>query len=53
MNMAKEPAWSVTPEKAEAVVRRLVEVARPRKIFIFGSYVRGRTHRDSDLYRRA
>ena len=44
-----EPAWVVTPEKAESVVRRLVEAGHPRKIFLFGSYVRGETHRDSDL----
>jgi predicted nucleotidyltransferase len=28
---------------------RLVAVARPRKIILFGSYVRGQTDRDSDL----
>ena len=44
-----EVPWDVTPEKVEAVVRRLIEVAHPRKIILFGSYVRGRTHRDSDL----
>ena len=41
--------WAVTPEKVDAVVRRLVEVARPRKIILFGSYVRGQVNRDSDL----
>jgi predicted nucleotidyltransferase len=49
MGVASEPVWAVTPEKADAVVKRLVEVGRPRKIFLFGSYVRGQTHRDSDL----
>ncbi len=44
-----EPVWAVTPEKVDAVVKRLVEVGRPRKIFLFGSYVRGQTHRHSDL----
>jgi predicted nucleotidyltransferase len=30
-------------------VSRLIQVGRPRKIFLFGSYVSGRLHRDSDL----
>ena len=41
--------WAVTPEKVDAVVRRLVEVGHPRKIILFGSYVRGEITRDSDL----
>lgn len=49
MNVTLEPAWAVTPGKAEAVIRRLVEAGRPRKIYLFGSHVRGETHRDSDL----
>ncbi|MBM3839901.1 MAG: nucleotidyltransferase domain-containing protein [Verrucomicrobia bacterium] len=49
MSVAAEPIWAVKPEKVEAVVKRLVEVGHPRKVFLFGSYVRGQTHRDSDL----
>ena len=49
MSVALEVPWAVTPDKVEAVVRRLVEAARPRKIILFGSYVRGETNRDSDL----
>src|SRR5437867_3622620 len=49
MNAAVDVPWAVTPEKVEAVVRRLVEAAHPRKIILFGSYVRGQTTRDSDL----
>ena len=41
--------WALTPEKVEAVVQRLIAVARPRKIILFGSYVRGQVGRDSDL----
>ena len=41
--------WALTPEKVEAVVQRLIAVARPRKIILFGSYVRGHVGRDSDL----
>jgi len=46
---APEPIWLVTPEKVNAVVGRLVEVGRPRKIILFGSYVRGEITPDSDL----
>jgi len=41
--------WAVTPEKVEAVVRKIVEVSRPVRIILFGSYVRGKTDRNSDL----
>lgn len=30
-------------------MRRLANAHRVRKIFLFGSYVQGQTHRDSDL----
>ena len=49
MNEAVKPPWAITPEKVEQAVRRLVEAGRPRQIILFGSYVRGETHRDSDL----
>jgi predicted nucleotidyltransferase len=31
----------VKPEKVAAVVQRLIDVARPKEIILFGSYVRG------------
>jgi predicted nucleotidyltransferase len=34
--------------KIDAAVRRIVEVAHPRKVILFGSAARGETHRDSD-----
>jgi predicted nucleotidyltransferase len=49
MATATEPAWQITPEKVQAVVQRLIQVARPKKIILFGSYVRGEVTRDSDL----
>src|SRR5215468_6580266 len=49
MTTAAEPAWQITPEEVQAVVRRLIQVARPKKIILFGSYVYGRLTRDSDL----
>ncbi len=41
--------WAVTAEKIDAAVRRIVEVAAPRRIVLFGSAARGETHRDSDV----
>jgi len=49
MNAPVDVPWAVTPEKVEAVVQRLIAAAHPRKIILFGSYVQGGTHRDSDL----
>jgi uncharacterized protein len=49
MTTATEPAWQITPEKVQMVVQRLIEVANPKKIILFGSYVRGDATRDSDL----
>ena len=49
MNDAVIPPWAVTPEKVEQAVRRLVDAGHPRKVILFGSYVRGEAHRDSDL----
>ena len=41
--------WQVTQEKVQAAIDRIVAVSRPRKIILFGSYVRGTAHADSDL----
>ena len=49
MTTAAEPPWQITPEKVQAVVQRLIEIANPKKIILFGSYVRGDATRDSDL----
>jgi predicted nucleotidyltransferase len=49
MTTAAEPAWQITPEKVQMVVQRLIEVANPKKLILFGSYVRGDATRDSDL----
>ena len=49
MTTAAEPAWQITPEKVQAVVKRLIQIGRPKKIILFGSYVRGDATWDSDL----
>jgi predicted nucleotidyltransferase len=41
--------WQVTPEKVNAAVVRLVSLANPVKVFLFGSFVSGGLNRDSDL----
>lgn len=44
-----EAKWEVTPEKAEEAIRRIVEVSQPRRLILFGSYVRGDLKPHSDL----
>ena len=41
--------WEITPEKVEAVIRRIIEVGQPLKLILFGSYVRGEVNVNSDL----
>jgi hypothetical protein len=41
--------WSVTPEKVEAIVHRIVEVADPEQVILFGSRARGDHRAESDL----
>jgi HEPN domain-containing protein/predicted nucleotidyltransferase len=40
---------TVTPEKIDAAVKRLVEVAQPSRIILFGSAARGDLHEHSDV----
>lgn len=42
-------AWEVTPQKVKAVVDKIVEIANPRKVILFGSYVKGNMTINSDL----
>ncbi len=49
LNDQPMPAWAVTPAKVAAAVQRLVETARPRKLFLFGSNALGGGGTDSDL----
>lgn len=41
--------WKVTPEKVKMAVERIIEISDPQKLILFGSYVNGKMHRDSDL----
>ena len=42
-------SWEVNAEKVEAAVRRIVEVSRPVRLILFGSYVTETTNLNSDL----
>ena len=44
-----ETPWAVTHEKVEAALKQIVEISKPRKLILFGSYVAGTVKRDSDL----
>ena len=41
--------WQPTPEKVELAVKKAVEVAKPSRVFIFGSWARGEATDSSDL----
>lgn len=47
--MNQRRSWEVNPAKVEAAIRRIVEVSRPVRLILFGSYVRGMTNVNSDL----
>lgn len=41
--------YSVTPEKVEKVVGKIIDVAHPKKIILFGSFIKGNMRKGSDL----
>ena len=41
--------WTVDPRTLDEIVRRVVEVARPERIILFGSAARGEMTRHSDV----
>jgi predicted nucleotidyltransferase len=49
MATADLPIWAPTPEKMQAAVERLVAVAQPTKIILFGSQARGDADDRSDV----
>jgi len=42
-------SWRPTPEKVDLAVRKAVEIARPSRVFIFGSWARGEVRDSSDV----
>lgn len=49
MKTSRHPPWEITQEKVESAIKRIAEVARPRKIILFGSYAKKAHGRDSDV----
>jgi len=47
--VAMNAGWKVTKKKVQAVIDRIVETSRPKRLIIFGSYVRGDMDVNSDL----
>lgn len=41
--------WAITPEKVQTAIQKIIEISNPRKVILFGSYVRGKIHSNSDL----
>jgi uncharacterized protein len=44
-----QASWIITPEKIDAAIKRIVSVAHPRKVILFGSVVRGKPDIHSDV----
>jgi uncharacterized protein len=42
-------SWRPTPEKVDLAVKTAIEIARPSRVFIFGSWARGEATDSSDL----
>jgi predicted nucleotidyltransferase len=49
MKASIHPSWEVTPGKVESAIRKIIEVGNPKKIILFGSYVKNMTHVNSDV----
>jgi predicted nucleotidyltransferase len=49
MAAAGSPEWAVTPEKLDEAVRRIVAVAHPVRVILFGSRARNEAGEGSDV----
>jgi len=49
MEFPPNPSWEITQEKVEAAIKKIIEVGKPKKIILFGSYVKDRIHINSDV----
>jgi len=49
MRTSTHTSWEITREKVESAIRRIIEVGKPEKIILFGSYVRNAHGRNSDV----
>lgn len=48
-NVTEQTSWDVTPKKVQTVIDTIVTLFNPSKLILFGSYIKGTMHRDSDL----
>ncbi len=49
MKVSTHEAWEITQEKVESAIKKIIEVAQPRRIILFGSYMRKAHGRNSDV----
>lgn len=42
-------SWEITPQKVQNVIKKIIEISRPKKLIFFGSYISGHGHLNSDL----
>jgi predicted nucleotidyltransferase len=49
MRTSTHTSWEITKEKVESAIQRIIEVGKPKKIILFGSYVRNAHGRNSDV----
>jgi len=42
-------SWEITPEKVDQAIKRIITISQPKKLILFGSYMQGKLHRNSDL----
>ena len=42
-------SWEITPQKVQAAIQKIIETSNPAKLILFGSYISGKTHINSDL----
>ncbi len=47
--MKTKPNWIITPQKVDAAINKILEVSKPKKLILFGSYVTGKIGLNSDL----
>lgn len=43
------PSWDITPKKVQTAIDTIVTLFNPSKLIVFGSYIKGTMHRNSDL----
>src|SRR5581483_6741050 len=49
VEVTMQASWTITPEKIDAAIKRIVSVAHPRKVILFGSVVAGKPDIHSDV----